>query len=154
EAWLGERPDLCVGGDADQAIYSFAGADPSYLRRFRAHFPAEQFPYVDVVRLGCNYRSTPEIVGAANAGLARRGDAPLRATRPSGPAPAIVEYASDDDEARGVARAIRRAHGPDVPWSRFAVLYRVNAQSAVFEEAFTRAGVPYRVRGSARFLDR
>ena len=76
------------------------------------------------------------------------------AARPEGPSPTVTAYDTDDDEARGVARALGAAHRADVPWSRLAVLYRVNAQSALFEEAFSRAGVPFRVRGGGRFLER
>src|SRR5206468_9972768 len=110
------------------------------------------FPEVGAVALGSNYRSTPQVVQASGAVLGRR--AGVRAARPDGPAPRITEYASDDAEAHGVAGALRAAHGPDRPWKRMAVLYRVNAQSAVFEEALTRARVPFRVRGGDRFLDR
>jgi DNA helicase-2/ATP-dependent DNA helicase PcrA len=154
-SWLGDRSDLCVVGDGDQAIYGFAGADPSFLVRFTAQFPAERFPDVGVVRLGSNYRSTPQVVAAASAVLgSSRHRAVVRAARPEGPAPVVTAYDTDDDEARGVARAVRSAHAADVPWSRIAVLYRVNAQSAQFEEAFSRAGVPFRVRGGGRFLER
>jgi len=152
-AWLGDRPELTAVGDADQAIYSFAGADPGYLERFRAHFPTERYPDVGVVRLGSNYRSTPQIVTASAAVLPGRRP-PVHSPRPDGPVPTITEYDSDADEARAVARALHRAQGPSLPWSRLAVLYRVNAQSALFEEALARAGVPFRVRGGERFLDR
>ncbi|MFI5052816.1 MAG: ATP-dependent DNA helicase UvrD2 [Acidimicrobiia bacterium] len=155
-AWLGDRSDLCVVGDGDQAIYGFAGADSSYLVRFRRHFPPERFPAVGMVQLGSNYRSTPQIVGAASAvlGPPGKGRPAIRAARPDGPAPEITEYPTDEAEASGVARALRAAHEPDRRWSRMAVLYRVNAQSAGFEEALSRAGVPFRVRGGGRFLDR
>jgi ATP-dependent DNA helicase UvrD/PcrA len=154
-AWLGDRPDLCVVGDGDQAIYGFAGADPSYLVRFRRHFPPERFPQVGTVRLGSNYRSTPQVVAAASAVLGPPGrPAAIHAARPDGPGPRFTEYPTDADEATGVARALRAAHGSELRWSRMAVLYRVNAQSAVFEEALARAGVPFRVRGGGRFLDR
>src|SRR5436190_3393024 len=151
-AWLGDRPDLCVVGDGDQAIYGFAGADPDYLVRFTQHFPRERYPGVGVVALGRNYRSTPQVVTAASAvlGFARSGSgrrATVRATRPDGPEPRITDYESDEAEARGVASAVRAAHGADLPWRRIAVLYRINAQSAAFEEALSRAGVPFRVRG-------
>jgi DNA helicase II / ATP-dependent DNA helicase PcrA len=154
-AWLGDRPDLCVVGDGDQAIYGFAGADPTFLVGFRAHFPADRYPAAGVVRLGSNYRSTPQVVSAATAVLGppgRRHGA--RAARPDGPVPSVTAYDTDDDEARGVVRAARDARAADVPWSRIAVLYRVNAQSALFEEAMARAGIPYRVRGGTRFLQR
>ena len=71
-----------------------------------------------------------------------------------GPPPTITAYATDAAEAHGVAEALYRAHDPMRPWSSMAVLYRVNAQSAPFEEALNRAGVPYRVRGASAFLDR
>jgi DNA helicase-2/ATP-dependent DNA helicase PcrA len=154
-AWLGERPDLCVVGDGDQAIYGFAGADPEYLVRFRAHFPTERYPDVDVVRLGGNYRSTPQIVRVAGAVLDRaRRHLDVHAGRPDGPPPDITTYDTDEQEARGVARAAASAHREGTAWARVAVLYRINAQSALFEEAFARAAIPHRVRGGTRFLER
>jgi DNA helicase-2/ATP-dependent DNA helicase PcrA len=155
-AWLGDRSDLCVVGDGDQAIYGFAGADSSYLVRFLRHFPPEQFPAAGVVQLGSNYRSTPQVVAAAGAvlGAPGRRRPAVHATRPDGPVPEIAEFPSDDAEAAAVARAVRTLHEPGRRWSRIAVLYRVNAQSAAFEEALARAGVPFRVRGGGRFLDR
>ncbi len=153
-AWLGERPDLCVVGDGDQAIYGFAGADPSYLVRFDAHFPIARYPAVTTVRLGSNYRSTPQVVAVAGAVRAGTRRAAVQATRPDGPTPQCDSYETDDEEARQIARLLRNAHGPDRRWSRMAVLYRVNAQSALFEESLARAGIPFRVRGGGRFLDR
>ena len=81
-----------------------------------------------------------------------RADGPRRGRR--GQPAEVTAYADDAAEARGVADALLAAHGPTRPWSSMAVLYRVNAQSAPFEEALRRAGVPYRVRGAAAFLDR
>jgi DNA helicase-2/ATP-dependent DNA helicase PcrA len=155
-AWLGDRSDLCVVGDGDQAIYGFAGADSSYLVGFRRQFPPDRYPSVGMVRLGSNYRSTPQIVAAASAVLGPPGKArpAVRATRPDGPLPEVRDYPTDEAEAAGIARALRGAHEPGRPWSRMAVLYRVNAQSARFEEALSRAGVPFRVRGGGRFLER
>jgi DNA helicase-2/ATP-dependent DNA helicase PcrA len=149
QAWIGDRPDLCVVGDGDQAIYGFAGADAAYLTRF-----ADYFPGAAVVRLGTNYRSSPQVVSTAAALLKADGAPPVMSSRPEGPLPVIRAYPTDDDEAAGVARALRRAHEPGRPWSSSAVLYRTNAQSALLEEALRREGVPYRVRGGAQFLDR
>ncbi len=148
-AWLGERDDLCVVGDPDQAIYAFAGADPGYLTEIADHFPG-----ATTVRLDVNYRSTPEIVAAARAVLPTSERAEVRAAGASGPIPTVTKYPDGDAEAKGVATALRTAHTPSRPWSSMAVLYRVNAQSAPFEEALRRSGIPFRVRGDAAFLDR
>ena len=150
--WLGDRSDLCVVGDPNQAIYGFAGAEAGLLSGFRRHFPSAR-----VVQLGCNYRSTPEIVAVATALLADGGSAPrpsVRAVADSGPAPTVTAYDDDTAEAQGIASRLRALHSHDRPWSSMAVLYRVNAQSAAFEEALSGAGVPFRVRGAGRFLER
>ncbi len=109
-----------------------------------------------VVSLDRNYRSTPEVVAAAEAvrrdgGRAGTARAAVRAT---GPRPTVTAYASDEEEARQVAVRLRAAHGHDVAWSALAVLYRTNAQSAAFEAALGAAGIPYRVRGPGAFLGR
>jgi DNA helicase-2/ATP-dependent DNA helicase PcrA len=151
-AWLGDRTDLCVVGDPNQAIYGFAGADAGLLSGFTRHFPGAR-----VVQLGCNYRSTPQIVAVATALLADGGSAPrpaVRAVGEAGPVPVVTAYDDDTAEADGVAARLRAAHRHDRPWSSMAVLYRINAQSAAFEAALTRAGVPFRVRGAGRFLER
>ncbi|HLJ07404.1 MAG TPA: ATP-dependent helicase, partial [Acidimicrobiia bacterium] len=142
--WLGDRRDLCVVGDDDQAVYGFTGADAGFLVHFTRHFPG-----AGVVRLEENYRSTPQVLAAAHAvlpgGAGRKK--PLRPTLADGPLPTISGYASDRDEAAAVARALQSAHQPGAPWSGTAVLYRTNAQSAPLEAALRAAGVPYRVRG-------
>ena len=151
-AWLGDRTDLCVVGDPDQAIYGFAGAHSAYLGNFDRHFPG-----ATVVRLGANYRSTPQIVTAARAVLAdgtRQPPPTIDVPQPSGPLPTITAYDSDEDEARGVARELRSAHDHSLRWGRLAVLYRTNAQSAGFEAALGAAGIPVRLRGAGRFLSR
>lgn len=148
-AWLGDGTDLCVVGDPDQAIYAFAGADAGLLTQF-----PDQFEGAAVVRLGANYRSSPEIVTAARAVLPAQDRAEVRAAGVDGPPPRVTAYPDDAAEARGVADALFEAHGGMRPWSSMAVLYRVNAQSAPFEEALGRAGIPSRVRGAAAFLDR
>lgn len=149
QAWLGGRSDLCAVGDPDQAIYGFAGADPAFLTGFERRFPG-----ASVVQLGSNYRSTPQIVAAARAVLPEGERAGVRAAAADGSIPTITAYPTDEAEARGVALALRAAHDPTRPWVSMAVLYRVNAQSAAFEQALERAGVPFRVRGAAAFLDR
>jgi DNA helicase-2/ATP-dependent DNA helicase PcrA len=150
-AWLGDRADLCVVGDPDQAIYAFAGAESGFLSRFGRTFPGGQ-----VVHLRTNYRCAPEIVAAAGALLADGGARRpvVRAVRPPAGAPTITEYDDEDAEAREVATRVRDAHTAGRRWSELAVLYRTNAQSAAFEEAFARADIPFRVRGAGRFLER
>jgi DNA helicase-2/ATP-dependent DNA helicase PcrA len=150
-SWLGDRDDLCVVGDPDQAIFAFAGAQAGYLARFERTFPGGR-----VVHLRTNYRCTPEIVAAAEALLADGGGRrpPVRAAAEPGARPTCTEYDDEEAEARGVADRLRAAHAAGVPWREMAVLSRTNAQSGVLEPALTRAGVPFRLRGSARFLDR
>lgn len=155
--WLGldrDAPgtdvDLCVVGDPDQAIYGFAGAEPRYLESFE-----ELFPGATTVRLGFNYRSTPQVVATSRAVLpANRARLPIATPRPDGPAPTVTEYEDERAEARSVIAAARRAQSGERPWRSMAVLYRTNAQSLAFEEACTASGVPHRVRGAAAFLDR
>jgi DNA helicase-2/ATP-dependent DNA helicase PcrA len=148
-AWLGDRDALCVVGDPDQAIYRFTGAEPDFLTRFDEHFPG-----ATVVRLDRNYRSTGQVLAAARAALPTSAGEAVRAVRPDGPVPTFSERDTDRDEARAVAQAVRTANAAGRPWSTMAVLYRTNAQSALFEEALARADVPVRVRGGSRFLDR
>jgi DNA helicase-2/ATP-dependent DNA helicase PcrA len=153
DAWRGERLDLCVVGDPNQAIYSWNGADPDLLRRFPTRFPTAQ-----VIRLTDNFRSAPQILGVSNALLATGGDAVdrgglLRATRPDGPVPRVIAFADDRTEAAGIARSVRDHHGPGARWSAQAVLVRTNAQIPAIEEALTAARIPFRVRGAAPLLE-
>jgi len=150
DAWLGERDDLCVVGDANQTIYSFAGATPEYLLEF-----TKRFPDAVVVRLHRDYRSTPQVVGLANR-LNRRGSArfTLIGQRPDGPAPTFAEHDDEPAEAAAVARRCQELMDAGTPAAEIAVLYRVNAQSQVYEQALAEAGVPYVLRGGERFFDR
>ena len=150
ERWLGERDELCAVGDDYQSIYGFTGASPSYLLEMPL-----RFPHATVVRLEDNYRSTPEILALANRIVPRLGgsDKVLRATRTSGPEPALSVYPAREDEVAGVAERIRVLAAEGVPWEEIAVLYRTNARSEEFEEALAEAGIPYQVRGGS-FLER
>ena len=151
EAWRGERPDLCVVGDPNQAIYSWNGADASYLADF-----SRRFPGAPVVHLDRNYRSSAPVVAVANAVLESQsaGARRLRACREDGPVPTVRCYRSEVDEARAVAGAIRRRAGAAGGWARAAVLARTHAQLLALEQAFATAGVPYRLRGAVPFLSR
>ena len=146
EGWRGDRSDLCVVGDPNQAIFSWNGADVGFLTGFARHFPG-----ATVVRLDANYRSSPEILAVANAVLG--DDARLRANRPAATAPTVSCHTSDREEARAIARAMRGRHSPALPWFHQAVLTRTNAQLVLFEEALRAAQVPYRVKGRGAFLD-
>ncbi|WIB78425.1 ATP-dependent helicase [Curtobacterium sp. MCPF17_002] len=150
-AWLGGRDDLCVVGDASQTIYSFAGASSRYLLGF-----GSEFPRGSVLRLERNYRSTPEVVHAANALMrGQPGALDLVAqTVDTGPEPVVVACAHDGEEAQTVARRITELVGGGAAYGDCAVLYRLGAQSAAIESALGRAGIPYRVQGGTRFFDR
>ena len=149
-AWLGDRDDLCVVGDPDQAIYRWNGADASFLAEFARHHPG-----AEVIELTDNYRSSPEILAVAASVLAgdRRRPRPLRAHLQAGPVPTVLGFDTDAGEAAGIARALRDEHGPRVPWSAQAVLVRTNAQTALIETALRKVGIPYRIRGGRALLE-
>ena len=154
-AWLGGRDDLTVVGDANQTIYSFTGASPRYLLDF-----SRRFPDAAVVRLERDYRSTPQVVSLANRVIAAaRGRMAgsrlhLVGQRPPGPNPTFNEYPDEAAEASAVARSIKRLIESGTPAAEIAVLYRINAQSEVYEEALTEAGVAFQVRGGEGFFSR
>ncbi|GAA1764530.1 ATP-dependent DNA helicase UvrD2 [Nocardioides hankookensis] len=149
--WLGGRDELCVVGDPAQTIYSFAGADARYLRDFRTEYPSAAS--IELVR---NYRSTPEVVDAANTLLAASSSrgVDLRAQRPSGPSVSYTPRPDEVAEADAVAAQIARLRDAGRSLGEVAVLFRINAQSESFEEALSARGIPYVVRGAARFFDR
>ncbi len=148
EAWRGDRDDLCVVGDPRQAIYRWNGADAGYLTGFTRHHPG-----ATVVELTGNYRSTPQILHLAGSVL---GPGPSRLVphRPAGRVPTITDYADDQDEARGIATAVRLAHAPGTRWDRQAVLVRTNGQMDLVEEALLSAHIPVRRRGVDPLLAR
>ncbi|MFF0272554.1 MULTISPECIES: ATP-dependent DNA helicase UvrD2 [unclassified Streptomyces] len=155
DLWLGDRDNLCVVGDASQTIYSFTGATPDHLLNFRTRHPG-----ATVVKLVRDYRSTPQVVHLANGLLSQaRGRAAehrleLVSQRDPGPDPVYTEYADEPTEAEGTARRIRDLIAAGVPAGEIAVLYRINAQSEVYEQALADAGVPYQLRGAERFFER
>jgi DNA helicase-2/ATP-dependent DNA helicase PcrA len=154
-AWLGDRDDLTVVGDANQTIYSFTGASPRFLLDF-----SRQFPDATVVRLERDYRSTPQVVSLANQVIAAaRGRVAgsklqLSGQREPGPTPSFREHPDETVEAAAVAKSIANLIESGTPPSEIAVLYRVNAQSEIYEEALTEAGVAYQVRGGEGFFNR
>lgn len=154
EGWLGDRDDLTVVGDANQTIYSFTGATPQYLLDFSRHFPNAH-----VVKLQRDYRSTPQVTTLANQviGAAKGRIAgtrlELQGMREPGPEPIFREFESDPAEAREIAGQILTLLDQGVPAKEIAVLYRINAQSAVLEQALADAGIAYQVRGGTSFFE-
>ncbi|MGA5537147.1 ATP-dependent DNA helicase UvrD2 [Mycolicibacterium nivoides] len=155
DAWLGERDDLTVVGDANQTIYSFTGATPRFLLDF-----SRRFPDAAVVRLERDYRSTPQVVSLANRVIAaargRMAGSKLHLVgqRDPGPEPTFSEYPDEVAEANAVARSIKKLIENGTEPAEIAVLYRINAQSEVYEEALTEAGVAFQVRGGEGFFSR
>jgi DNA helicase-2/ATP-dependent DNA helicase PcrA len=155
DAWLGDRDDLTVVGDANQTIYSFTGATPRYLLDF-----TRRFPEAALVRLERDYRSTPQVVSLANRVIAaargRMAGSKLHLVgqRDAGPVPSFNEHPDEVAEATAVAKSIKRLIAAGTAASEIAVLYRINAQSEVYEEALTEAGVAFQVRGGEGFFSR
>ncbi|MGH3314082.1 MAG: ATP-dependent helicase, partial [Streptomyces sp.] len=155
ELWVGERDSLCVVGDPSQTIYSFTGATPDHLLNFRV-----QHPDATVVKLVRDYRSTPQVVHLANGllslavGRAAEHRLELISQREAGPEPAYTEFPDEPAEAEGTAKRIRELIDSGVPASQIAVLYRINAQSEIYEQALVDADVPYQLRGAERFFER
>jgi DNA helicase II / ATP-dependent DNA helicase PcrA len=161
DAWVGPREDLCVVGDANQTIYSFAGATPQHLLGF-----SRRFPNAVVVRLERDYRSTPQVVALANnlvrtapperstSGAGESARLTLIGQRPDGPEPSFTEYDDEPAEAAAAAARCRDLIAGGTPAAEIAVLFRINAQSEVYEQALADARVPYVLRGGERFFDR
>ena len=150
---LGAHGNVCAVGDDDQSIYGWRGADVRNMRDFQRDFPATK-----LVRLEENYRSTQAVLDAANGVIAEnagRIGKTLRTRRQGGESLTLLAAADERDEAEWIVRELerRRAAG-EWAFEEMAVLYRTNAQSRAFEEAFRRAGLPYRLIGATSFYER
>ena len=145
--------ELCVVGDADQSIYAFRGATIRNIEDFE-----RDFPNATTILLEQNYRSTQNILNAANSVIARNaGRREKRLWTDSGEGELIVGYVADNehDEARFVAGEIDAlADRGDITYNDVAVFYRTNNSSRALEEVFIRAGIPYKVVGGVRFYER
>jgi len=149
ELWLGERRDICVVGDEDQTIYTFAGATPEHLTGF-----ARRYPGATVLPLLTNYRSSPQVLAVANKLLSSTGSAKrLVATQDEGPEPLVRSFASGAEEEAWIVARVKALVAEGVPADEMAVLLRLNAQTAGLESAFAREGISYRLRGR-RFFER
>lgn len=151
DLWLGGRDEICVVGDPAQTIYSFAGAQPKFLSDFTTRFPGATS--VELVR---NYRSTPQVIAAANGVLAggTTRSVTLQSQAERGPEVTYREATDEVAEAEAVATRVAELRDQGVPLREMAVLFRINAQSEAFEEALASHDLPYVVRGAARFFER
>ncbi len=148
----GTRANLFVVGDPDQSIYRFRGAVPKNVQTFR-----KDYPNVTLIRLGQNYRSHQVILDAATAVIRHNKDhIPITLTGQRTDGPKIVFYntMTEESEAQYIVEQISMATMRGYRPRDCAVMYRANAQSRAIEEAFVRAGLPYRLVGATRFYSR
>jgi DNA helicase-2/ATP-dependent DNA helicase PcrA len=151
KAFAARHRNLCVVGDDDQSIYAWRGADLNNILDFERDFEGAH-----VVRLERNYRSTRSILEVANAVIecnVERKPKRLRTERETGRPVQVVHCADERQEASWVASEIERLL-TTYRLNNFAILYRTNAQSRAFEEAFRRQGLPYRIVGGVPFYER
>ena len=145
--------NLCVVGDDDQSIYGWRGAEVEHILRF-----ARDWPDAKVVRLEDNYRSTGSIIEMANRLIvfnSKRHDKVLKASRPGGPKPQILQFPNETQEAAEVVAMIRRRlQEPGIEPRDIAILFRTNEQPRTFEAELRKAKLPYVLIGGMSFFDR
>ena len=149
DSYIPESRSLCVVGDVDQSIYSWRGADFRIIMNFQ-----NDFPNAKLVKLEQNYRSTANILNAANAIIENneeRVDKVLYSQKGDGEKISLYEAQDEADEANYIVKSIKDTSDN---YNQFAVLYRTNAQSRALEEALIAAGIPYRIYGGLKFYDR
>jgi DNA helicase II / ATP-dependent DNA helicase PcrA len=150
---LGSHGNVCAVGDDDQSIYGWRGADVRNMQDFLKDFPGAR-----LIRLEENYRSTQIVLDAANGVIAEnsgRIGKTLTTRRRGGETVTLVAAADERDEAEWVVRELqKRGAASDWSYGEMAVLYRTNSQSRALEEAFRKAGVPYRLIGAISFYER
>ncbi|BDZ39113.1 ATP-dependent helicase [Microbacterium suwonense] len=143
---------LTVVGDSDQSIYAFRGADIRNITEFERDFPGAK-----VVLLEQNYRSTQNILSAANSVIGNNFDRKAKNLwSDKGPGEKIVGFTgySQHDEAQFVADEVEQLRRAGVAYSEMAVFYRTNSQSRALEEIFIRSAVPYKIMGGTKFYER
>jgi DNA helicase-2/ATP-dependent DNA helicase PcrA len=150
---LGGHGNIFAVGDDDQSIYGWRGAEVRNMKAFQADFDP-----VRLVRLEENYRSTHVVLDTANAVIAEnrsRLGKTLRTRRQGGERVTLLASADERDEAEWLTQELaKRVRSGDWVYPDMAILYRTNSQSRAFEEAFRRAGIPYRLIGAISFYDR
>ncbi len=147
-----DAPELCVVGDSDQSIYAFRGATIRNIEEFE-----RDYPQAGTVLLEQNYRSTQNILNAANAVISRNdGRREKKLWTAHGTGEPLTGYVADNehDEARFIATEIDALGDRGRPYSDIAVMYRTNNASRALEDVFIRAGIPYKVVGGTRFYER
>ena len=148
----GKKQNICVVGDDDQSIYAFRGADIRNILDFEKDYPNSR-----VLRLEQNYRSTQNILDAAwNVVQNNKARKPkqLWTEQEDGELITCYEAMDESDEASYVGTQIEDWHAEGIDYKDFAVFYRTNAQSRIFEEAFRAANIPYQIVGGVGFYDR
>jgi DNA helicase-2/ATP-dependent DNA helicase PcrA len=144
--------NICVVGDDDQSIYKFRGADISNILGFE-----DEFENAKTIKLEENYRSTQNILSAANEVIANnRGRKPKKLWTGNGNGEPVTVYnaSNEHDEARYIAQKINEIHSNGGTYNDYAILYRMNAESRVVEDTLLRNAIPYKVFGGLRFYDR
>ena len=147
-----KHKNICVVGDADQSIYGWRGADMRNIMSFERDYPTAK-----TIMLEQNYRSTKNILAAANAVIANninRKPKNLWTNAAAGTLAKLYEAEDEWDEAYFVAETVAAKHREGVPYGDIAILYRMNAQSRVMEEKFMQYGIPYSIVGGLKFYDR
>ncbi len=148
----GERKNVCVVGDDDQSIYGFRGADIYNILNFEKHYDN-----TEVLRLEQNYRSTQNILDAAWSVVQNnknRKEKKLWTENDAGELVTCYKAMDETDEAGYVGTKIEEWHAEGVDFSDFAIFYRTNAQSRIFEQALRSANIPYQIVGGLGFYDR
>ena len=149
----GVEHNLCVVGDDDQSIYKFRGANIMNILNFE-----QEYPDTRVIRLEENYRSTQNILDAANAVIhnnTKRKEKALWTRKDKGDSIYYSQFENEYEEAESVSSAIAHAVSNDkADYKDFAILYRTNAQSRVFEEKLINYNIPYRIVGAVNFYQR
>ena len=152
--YLGRRHrNVCVVGDDDQSIYGWRGAEIANILEFEAHFPDPK-----IIKLEQNYRSSTAILGLANSIIRhnpRRRPKSLWSEKGDGQNVKIVAVPDDREEANYVVFDLQKQQLEAAgPWKRFAIIFRMNAQSRLFEEQLRRLQIPYRIIGGRSFFER
>ncbi len=147
-----KHKNICVTGDPDQAIYSWRGATIRNILDFE-----KDYPNAKTVILGKNYRSTKNILGAADSLIkqnSKRKDKELWTDNPAGEKIHIIEARDGLDEARQIVKAIDKHRQDGKSYNDMAIIYRLNSLSRSLEDALVRSGIPYQMVGGLRFYER